>query len=147
MKPSRIIALAALFVLVGFLPAAAQKIVLSGYVREDGSGEPLNGAVVFTADLKTGVSTNSAGFYSMELANKEQLVKCSYAGYLTAEFTITPKGKNIRHDFVLEEDREVLEAAKVFSKSKREQLTLPQLGKETVSADIKRCLLLWARPT
>ena len=136
MNIRRLILVATLLLLTGVLPAVAQKIVLSGYVREAGSGEPLNGAVVFTADMKTGVSANSAGFYSIEVAAKEQVIKCSYAGYTTAEFTITPKGKNLKHDFLLEEDREMLEAAKVFSKSKREQLTLPQLGKETVTADI-----------
>ena len=105
MNLRRLILVASLLLLSGVLPAVAQKIVLSGYVREAGSGEPLNGAVVFTADMKTGVSANSAGFYSIEVAAKEQVIKCSYAGYTTAEFTISPKGKNLKHDFLLEEDQ------------------------------------------
>ena len=44
------------------------------------------------------------------------------------------------YDFSLDEDHEMLEAAGVFSRSKREQLTLPQLGKETLSGDLVRSL-------
>lgn len=128
-----------LTLVAGVLPAAAQKAVLSGYVKEASSGEPLIGAVVFTEDLSAGVSTNNYGFYSLQVERKEQVIKCSYAGYVTAEITINPTGP-VKHDFNLEEDRQVLEAAKVFSKSKREQLTLPQLGKETVTGDIIRKL-------
>ena len=133
------IALLLLALMAGALPAAAQKAVLSGYVKEASSGEPLIGAVVFTEDLSSGVSTNNFGFYSLQVERKPQVIKCSYAGYVTAEITIDPKG-SLKHDFELEEDRQTLEAAKVFSKSKREQLTLPQLGKETVTGDIIRKL-------
>lgn len=126
-------------ILAAAMPAAAQKAVLSGYVKEASSGEPLIGAVVFTEDLSAGVSTNNYGFYSLQIERKEQVIKCSYAGYVTAEITVNPKGP-VKQDFALEEDRQVLEAARVFSKSKREQLTLPQLGKETVTAEIVRKL-------
>ena len=43
-------------------------------------------------------------------------------------------------DFRLETDRETLEAATVFSKSKREELKLPQLGLERVDAAIVKKL-------
>ena len=126
-------------VTVAAMPAAAQKAVLSGYGKEASSGEPLIGAVVFTEDLSAGVATNNYGFYSLQIDRKQQTIKCSYAGYATAVISVDPKGP-VRHDFALEEDRQMLEAAKVFSKSKREQLTLPQLGKETVTAEIVRKL-------
>ena len=128
-----------LLLLSAVLPAAGQKVVLSGYVKEASSGEPLIGAVVFTADLSAGVSTNNYGFYSLQIDRKEQVIKCSYAGYVTAEVKINPKA-SLKYDFELEEDHVMLEAAKVFSKSKREQLTLPQLGMETVSGDVIRKL-------
>ena len=122
-------------------PAAGQKVVLSGYVREVSSGEPLVGAVVFTEDLSSGVSANQDGFYSLQIDRREQVIKCSCAGYVTAEVRIHPKGSaSLRQDFALEEDHVMLEAAGIFSKSKREQLTLPQLGKETVSGDLIRKL-------
>ena len=119
----------------GLFPAAAQKVVMSGYVKEASSGEPLIGAVVFTEDKSVGVSTNSYGYYSLQIEKKEQVIKCSYSGYITAETRVNPK-ESFKYDFGLEEDHEVLEASKVFSSSKREQLTIPQLGKESVSAEV-----------
>ena len=139
MKSMAKIAFILLATLSAVLPAAGQKVVLSGYVKEASSGEPLIGAVVFTEDLSAGVSTNQYGFYSLQVDRKEQVVKCSYAGYVTAEIRINPKAP-LKHDFALEEDNQMLEAAGIFSKSKREQLTLPQLGKETISGDIIRKL-------
>ena len=139
MKKSAKIAFILLSVLSAAIPAAAQKIVLSGYVKEASSGEPLIGAVVFTEDLSAGVSANNYGFYSLQVDRKEQVIKCSYAGYVTAEVKINPKA-SLKHDFLLEEDHVMLEGATVFSKSKREQLTLPQLGKETVSGELIRKL-------
>jgi hypothetical protein len=130
-----------LAMLSAVLPAAGQKVVLSGYVKEVSSGEPLVGAVVFTEDLSAGVSANQDGFYSLQIDRREQVIKCSCAGYVTAEVKISPKGSaSVKQDFRLEEDHVMLEAAGVFSKSKREQLTLPQLGKETVSGDLIRKL-------
>ncbi|MBO4535802.1 MAG: TonB-dependent receptor [Bacteroidales bacterium] len=139
MKKRAIIAAGLVAALCSAIPAGAQKAVLSGYVKEASSGEPLIGAVVFTEDLSAGVSTNNYGFYSLQVDRKEQVIKCSYAGYVTAEVKINPK-TSLKHDFLLEEDHVMLEAAKVFSKSKREQLTLPQLGKETVSGELIRKL-------
>ena len=139
MKFSKGIVLILLAMMAGVLPAAAQKAVLSGYVKDAASGEPLIGAVVFTEDLKNGVSTNNAGFYSLQVERKEQVIKCSYAGYVTAEIRVNPQ-VSLKYDFSLKEDREVLEAAKVFSTSKREQLVLPQMGKESVTGDVLRKL-------
>ena len=85
------------------VPAAGQKVVLSGYAKEASSGEPLIGAVVFTEDLSAGVSTNQYGFYSLQIDRKEQVIKCSYAGFVTAEIRINPKA-SLKHDFALEED-------------------------------------------
>ncbi|MBO4571060.1 MAG: TonB-dependent receptor [Bacteroidales bacterium] len=139
MRFSSRIAIILLTFLTGALPAGAQKAVLSGYVKDASSGEPLIGAVVFTEDLKAGVSTNNYGFYSLQVDRREQVIKCSYAGYVTAGVTLNLQGP-LKYDFELKEDREMLEAAKVFSTSKREQLVLPQMGKESVTGDIIRKL-------
>ena len=69
------IAFIVLSMLSAVMPAAAQKAVLSGYVKEASSGEPLIGAVVFTEDLSAGVSTNNYGFYSLQVERKEQVIK------------------------------------------------------------------------
>ena len=133
------IAFVLLATLSAVIPAAGQKVVLSGYVKTASGGEALVGAVVFTEDLSAGVAANQDGFYSLQVERREQVIKCSCAGYVTAEVRLNPKA-SLKQDFTLEEDHVMLEAAGVFSKSKREQLTLPQLGKETVSGDLIRKL-------
>lgn len=45
----------------------AQKISLSGYVRDEVTGEALIGATVAAPELKTGTSTNTYGYFSLSL--------------------------------------------------------------------------------
>jgi hypothetical protein len=46
---------------------SAQKTSLSGYVRDEGSGEVLIGATVASPELKTGTSTNTYGYFSLSV--------------------------------------------------------------------------------
>ena len=123
------------FLLAGFCTLSGQNpgAVVSGYVKDASSGEPLIGAVVFTADLSVGVSTDGFGYYSIRTKTSEGIVKCSFSGYKTASIEVRGE-KSLRHDFLLEEDLTELEAAKVFSKTKREEIALPQMGRANVDA-------------
>jgi hypothetical protein len=56
---------------------------LSGYVKDASSGDPLIGAVIFTADKKIGVSANEYGWYTLQAPEGEYTILCSYAGYNT----------------------------------------------------------------
>jgi hypothetical protein len=65
------------------------KYTLSGYVREQGSGELLPGVSVYLPDLKVGASTNNYGFFSLTVpANSELRVMFSFVGYKTESQTI-----------------------------------------------------------
>lgn len=44
-----------------------EKASISGYVKEEQSGEPIIGAQIYIQELKTGVLTNEFGFYSITL--------------------------------------------------------------------------------
>ena len=115
------------------LGAQGRKIVISGHVRDASSGEPLTGAVVFTEDRKNGVSADNAGYYSLAVEKGSIKILCSFTGYRTAERTISLSESKVV-DFELETDNELLEAAKVFSKTKRDELKLPQMGRQRVDA-------------
>jgi len=54
---------------------------LSGYIREEGSGESLIGASIFVNSLSTGVSANKYGFYSLTLPKGVYEVTYSYIGF------------------------------------------------------------------
>ena len=60
-------------------------------------------------------------------------ILCSFTGYRTVERTISLSESKVV-DFELETDNELLEAAKVFSKTKRDELKLPQMGRQRVDA-------------
>lgn len=58
-----------------------QRITISGYVREAGSGEPLVGASVFIPKLKLGTVTNGFGYYALTIPADSHTVFYSYVGY------------------------------------------------------------------
>ena len=112
-----------------------RKVVLSGYVRDAESGEPLPQAVVFLEDRKTGVASDAVGFYSLSVPAGKHTVYCAYAGYETEEFPMDLT-RAATLDFHLRTDRSELEAATIFSRSKREEIKLPQMGLERVDASL-----------
>ena len=124
--------------LVG-LTSFGQNVTLSGYVKDSASGEAIIGATVYTADLSAGVSTNAYGFYSLQLKRGHQTIKCSCMGYNTVE-TELDMSKSLSYDFLISEDKNTLDAATVFSKSSREELALPQMGRQAVDGALIRKL-------
>jgi len=125
------------FLSAGF--AFAQKVTLSGYVREASSGEGIPGAFVFTGDKKYGVAANASGFYSLQLPSGKYLIKSAFTGFVTDSLEVD-LSQSRTLNFLLEEDRMVLEAARVFSKSKREEISMPQMGKTMVDAALAKKL-------
>ena len=113
--------------------AQTRTVVLSGYVRDAESGEPLPQAVVYLEDKKTGVAADGVGFYSLHVPTGKHTVYCSYFGYETSEMPVDVT-KAMQLDFHLQVDRSELEAATIFSRSKREEIKLPQMGLERVDA-------------
>lgn len=60
----------------------AQKITISGYVKDSDTKESLIGATVFEAKLKKGSTANEYGFYSLTLPDNDTLnVVFSYTGF------------------------------------------------------------------
>ena len=130
-----------LFLLCSVLSGAqGRKIVLSGYVRDAANGEPLAQAVVYTPDKKYGVATDGNGYYSLSLPEGTQSILCSYYGYKTIRAAISLKAAQKSLDFNMEENQDELEAAKIFSSSKRTEIKLPQMGLQRVDGALIRQL-------
>ncbi|MCF6140779.1 TonB-dependent receptor [Flavobacterium sp. K77] len=90
-----------LFLLFGALPALAQeKFTLSGTVIDGNSNETLIGVNVVVTELKTGVTTNEYGFYSITLPKGTYTVQVSYLGYKTLEQTLN-LNQNVKNNFNL----------------------------------------------
>src|SRR6266542_3427239 len=63
-------------------PAPPRKYTISGYIREDGSGELLTGVNVYLLLQKTGTVSNTYGFYSLTLPGGDSITLIySFVGY------------------------------------------------------------------
>jgi len=80
-----------LCLLAATLPAASQKITVSGYVTEAGSGERMIDATVYEKASFAGTTTNNYGFFSLPLPPGRAQIVVSYLGYdpVTADVSLT----------------------------------------------------------
>jgi hypothetical protein len=75
-----IIYLLTFFIITGVI--AQEKAVLSGYIRDEATGEDLIGATIFVNELSnTGTITNSYGYYSISLPKGTYSVQFQFIGY------------------------------------------------------------------
>lgn len=73
--------LLAFLILTSALPIVAQKVIVSGTVRDQANGELLMGAIISDSLAQTGVQTNTYGFFSLEVAKNTPWLKVSFVGY------------------------------------------------------------------
>jgi len=64
---------------------AQEKLTLSGTISDNNSNETLIGVNLFIPELKTGVTTNEYGFYSITIPKGNYTIRISYMGYQTLE--------------------------------------------------------------
>lgn len=76
------ITLLIVFLFLLFTVIKAQKITISGYVKDSKSGEVLIGATVYNANIKEGTSTNTYGYYSLTIPDNDSIsLIFSFIGY------------------------------------------------------------------
>ncbi|MEP1982924.1 MAG: TonB-dependent receptor, partial [Maribacter dokdonensis] len=109
-----------------------QKYTLSGTISEVSSNETLIGVTVAIPELKTGVTTNEYGFYSITLPEGTYTVLISYLGFedITQQITLT---ENRRKDFLLNEEAEQLEEVVVTENVEKMDIRKPQMSVNTLS--------------
>ena len=65
----------------------AQKVTLSGYIRDGATGESLVGGTVYVKDAEQACQTNTYGFYSLTVPKGLHKIIYSYVGYSQQEKT------------------------------------------------------------
>ncbi len=96
------------YIFLSFLSTAQSVYTLSGYIKDESSGETLIGANVFLQENQAkGTSSNNYGFYSIQLPTGEHNIIFSFIGYknqilkidLTenkkADIKLTPEGASL----------------------------------------------------
>ena len=80
----------------------AQKITVSGYIKDAASKEVLIGASVYNLNTKTGTTTNQYGFFSLTIAGADTVeLLISFSGYSIQAKKIVAK-ENIQLDVLME---------------------------------------------
>ncbi len=94
-------------------PLVNDKVVLSGYIKDNNNGELLIGASVYFKDLKTGTISNLYGFYSFSVDPGVYDIQFAYMGYktiskkleinqnMTFDVELSPEAENIQEVVVL----------------------------------------------
>lgn len=86
----------------------SQNFTISGYVKDDNSGETLIGANVFLSEINRGTVTNAYGFYSLTVPEGTYTLVGSYLGFNEYSQRIT-LDQNLKIDIDLVEASEILE--------------------------------------
>lgn len=70
-----------LFIILLPITTFAQKVTLSGYMRDAATGESIVAGTVYIKEADQGVQTNNYGFYSVSVPPGKYTVAYSYVGY------------------------------------------------------------------
>ncbi|MGB5555228.1 MAG: TonB-dependent receptor [Flavobacteriaceae bacterium] len=112
---------------------AQQRFTLSGTVSEAASNETLIGVTIAVQALRTGVTTNEYGFYSITLPEGDYQVQVSYLGFsdVVQQISLT---ENIKVNFQLTEEAEQLDEIVVTDDVEKMDVRKPQMSVNTMSA-------------
>jgi len=116
-----------------FISFAQQRYTLSGTVSEAASNETLIGVTIAIPELRTGVTTNEYGFYSITLPEGEYQVQVSYLGFQDVVQNIS-LSENKKINFQLIEEAEQLDEVIVTEDVEQMDIRKPQMSVNTMSA-------------
>jgi hypothetical protein len=128
-----------LFLFLGYFSVAAQeKFTLSGTISDSNSNETLIGVNLFIPELKTGITTNEYGFYSITIPKGSYTVRISYMGYNSLEEKIQLQ-QNTKSNFKLFTTENTLKEVVIIDNKTKTDIRKPEMSvnKLSISA-IKR---------
>lgn len=116
-----------LILLAVAIPAAAQKVTVSGFVTDAGSGERMIDATVYEKASFAGTTTNNYGFYSLPLQRGESVIIVSYLGYdpITVEINLT---RDTVMSFNLVMSSSEISAVTVTASGRQSKIESPQMS-------------------
>lgn len=131
MTPKKIITF--LVVLLSAISCFAQdKFTLSGTIIDANSNETLIGVNVVIPQLKTGVTTNEYGFYSITVPQGIYSVQISYLGYQTIEKSIN-LNQNIKNNFNLSSNETALKEVIITDNKTKTDIKKPEMSVNKLS--------------
>ena len=131
---AHICVVALLFVVFQETAFAQERFTFSGYLRDATSGEALIYATIYPETLKTGVSTNEYGFFSITLPKGNYNIVFSYIGYQTIKKELT-FDKNLQENISLTPQETNIEEITIIGHQKENIIRQNEIG--TVRLDVK----------
>ncbi len=113
---------------------AQERYTLSGAVSEASSNETLIGVTIAFPELRTGVTTNEYGFYSITLPEGEYQLQVSYLGFQDIVQTVS-LSENRKINFQLQEAAEQLEEVVVTENIEKMDIRKPQMSVNALSVE------------
>jgi len=135
---SKKISLFCLLFLSCLFAGAQEKFTLSGTIGDSNSNETLIGVNLFIPELKTGVTTNEYGFYSITIPKGNYTIRISYMGYQTLEEPLQ-LNQNTKTNFKLLTNENALKEVIITDTKTKTDIRKPEMSvnKLSISA-IKR---------
>ncbi|MDI5895156.1 TonB-dependent receptor [Flavobacterium algoritolerans] len=131
MTPKKIITFLVVL-LSSFFSFAQEKFTLSGTIIDANSNETLIGVNVVIPELKTGVTTNEYGFYSLTVPQGKYTVQISYLGYQTIEESIS-LNQNIKNNFNLYSNETALKEVIITDNKTKTDIKKPEMSVNNLS--------------
>ena len=131
MTPKKIITFLVVL-LSSFSSFSQEKFTLSGTIIDANSNETLIGVNVVIPELKTGVTTNEYGFYSITIPKGNYTVQISYLGYLTISESIS-LNQNIKNNFNLFSNETALQEVIITDNKTKIDIKKPEMSVNKLS--------------
>jgi hypothetical protein len=112
----------------------SEKFTISGYIKDDATGEFLIGASVYLKENKKGSTTNVYGFYSITVEKGDYTLVVSYIGYTEISQPIK-LDKDLRLNYSLKEVTTVMDEVEITSDAPDKNVKSTDMGKFTIDVE------------
>ena len=130
-----------------FNSLAQEKFTISGYVKDNETGEYLIGATVYIQENLKGISTNQYGFYSLTIEKGSYTINYSFLGLKSQQKSIV-LDQNLRINVALEPDAILTQEVIIESEKADKNVQSTNMSQVKLMLKIsKDYLLLWERWT
>ena len=120
--------------LISFSAVYAQRLTISGYVKDASNGETLPGAAITIKELNKGAVTNEYGFYSITIPAGNYTTIITYLGYKPQVDSVNLK-QNIRKNYTLTSNSIVSKEVVVTAESAKKNIEGTQMGTQQLSME------------
>jgi hypothetical protein len=114
--------------------SAAQEYTISGYVKEDATGESMIGANVYIKETLKGTTSNQYGFYSLTVPAGKVTLVISYLGFVTQEYPIDLK-QDVRKNISLAVQAIETKEVSISAEKEDRNIQSTEMGRERLDVE------------